>query len=559
MPVPIITQKEESGNVVLYCRVSSERQEERQTIQAQVEYAEKYCDLHQIRLAAVYKDDGVTGTIPLDARPAGCSLLAAARSGAVQTVLVYKLDRLGRNTRVILNAVSDLDVLGAKVKSMTEPFDTADASGRFLLTILAGVADLERSNILDRMTIGKDRVARSGKWTGGIIPYGYKKDENGFLSVNNERPPSGGMSEKEVIEFIFHHIGEEKETCQQVADKLNALGVPTFYNKKLSDKRRANIRTNWNVGRIARLCHMKTYYGVHEYGKHSKRKDREIITRAVPPIVSKGLWDLVQNNLRANFKNATRGGKKHRFLLAGLIVCGDCGHHFRGVMSRKYGYYSCYGRADWRAEGKPAPCGSMSVRKEWLDSLVWEDCLKYIHAPQLIEEEVKDKTQKDNQREKEIQQIKKQLHACAAEKEKLISLYCADLITMNDVSARLDETKQRYLKLQQDLTILEQKQEPAIKKEQLATIGNALSRLRAAADSSELELETQRSIVHAMIDHVTITTIEHKKSCSVTIYHTFSAYDLAPTVCINTRTLEHDDNNTNSITFSTSFVYRISA
>ena len=80
-------------------------------------------------------------------------------------LLVYKLDRLGRATRVILNAIYDLEKYGVKLKSMTEPFDTGDASGRFLLTILTGVADLERSNILE------------GIWLGGIVPYEYFKND----------------------------------------------------------------------------------------------------------------------------------------------------------------------------------------------------------------------------------------------------------------------------------------------------------------------------------------------------------------------------------------------
>jgi len=104
--------------------------------------------------------------------------------------LVDKLDGLGRATRVILNAIYDLEKYGVKLKSMTEPFDTGDASGRFLLTILAGVTDLERSNILKRI------------WLGGIVPYGYFKNDEKYLEINDHIMPSCGMSEADIIRLM---------------------------------------------------------------------------------------------------------------------------------------------------------------------------------------------------------------------------------------------------------------------------------------------------------------------------------------------------------------------
>src|SRR5437868_4147011 len=108
-----------------YLRVSTDEQKERQSIATQREFARSYCDLHTIEVAHYYEDDGVSGTIPLEERPAGNELLRAARSGQVSTVLIYKVDRLGRDPRGILNAVATLESLGVQVRSMTEPFDTA--------------------------------------------------------------------------------------------------------------------------------------------------------------------------------------------------------------------------------------------------------------------------------------------------------------------------------------------------------------------------------------------------------------------------------------------------
>ena len=73
----------------------------------------------------VYADDGISGTVPLEHRPEGSQLLKDARLGKFDQLLIYRLDRLGRDTRLILNAVADLEKLGVRVRSMTEEFDTA--------------------------------------------------------------------------------------------------------------------------------------------------------------------------------------------------------------------------------------------------------------------------------------------------------------------------------------------------------------------------------------------------------------------------------------------------
>src|SRR5215204_4231941 len=83
--------------IALYLRVSSEEQRNRETIEIQREFLEQYCGLYELEVAGIYKDDGISGTIPLHERPDGRRLLQDAREGKVQMVLVYRLDRLGRS------------------------------------------------------------------------------------------------------------------------------------------------------------------------------------------------------------------------------------------------------------------------------------------------------------------------------------------------------------------------------------------------------------------------------------------------------------------------------
>jgi site-specific DNA recombinase len=143
----------------VYLRVSTEEQRERQSIATQREFGERYCQLHDLPVYRVYADDGISGTMALELRPEGSEILKDARLGKFNQLLVYKLDRLGRETRLILNGVDELEKVGVRVRSMTEEFDTGTPSGRLMLTLLSGFASHERDMIRERCVAGTLRVA----------------------------------------------------------------------------------------------------------------------------------------------------------------------------------------------------------------------------------------------------------------------------------------------------------------------------------------------------------------------------------------------------------------
>jgi site-specific DNA recombinase len=168
--------------VAVYLRVSTEEQRERQSIATQREFAVRYCDLHQLSVFRVYADDGVSGTVPLADRPEGSQILKDAHTGRFDQLLVYKLDRLGREIRLILNGVAELEKFGVRVRSMTEEFDTGTSTGRLMLTLLSGFASHEREVIRERSVAGTNRVAEAGVWLGGIVAFGYRKSGKSGLA-----------------------------------------------------------------------------------------------------------------------------------------------------------------------------------------------------------------------------------------------------------------------------------------------------------------------------------------------------------------------------------------
>lgn len=111
-----------------------------------------------------FEDAAVSGTVKAAERPGFAALLAYAREG--DTVVVPAIDRLGRNTIDVLETVERLREKGVQVVSDREGFDLSTPMGKAMLTMLAAVAELERSNIRARQMAGIERAKAEGKTLG---------------------------------------------------------------------------------------------------------------------------------------------------------------------------------------------------------------------------------------------------------------------------------------------------------------------------------------------------------------------------------------------------------
>ena len=525
-------QKLES-KAVGYGRVSSEDQAERGTIQNQIEFGTKYCDLHELTINEWYLDDGVTGTIPLEDRESGLRLIEDAKLGKFNLVLIYRLDRLGRTARVILNAIHELEECGVKLRSLTEPFDTGDPSGRFLVTILAGVADLDRSSTLDRLWNGANRAAREGKWLGGIVPFGYLK-EDAYISPSNEPMNSFYMSEVEVVRMIYRLIVDQHMSTKKIADYLNALGVPPSYIKdgrKVSrGKRKENTAGIWRPGRIRGMIVNTTYKGIHEYGKRSK-KQREIISREVPPIVDSITWERAQIILHENQIGAMRNAKR-KYLLRSLVKCGACGlnycgTHYTGPGGQPKGYYTCNGKLAYNGP-ELGKCKSKNIPQLWTEDLIWSDIVYFVNNPDEVLQTLEQNsvTSKSNlgQLEEERQNISKSLKQKEVEKHSILDLFRKNLINSMDVEQQLKKISDETAQLQNRFSELNQNiQSEEGMEDKYVGIIDLLKQLRQRIHD-DISWEEKRDIVKMLVRRVVVNTMSEgaKQSATVSVEYTFS-------------------------------------
>ena len=146
----------------------------RAAIYARVSTADQTCENQLIDLrrycaargwdATEYVDTGVSGA--KDRRPALDALMTEARRRKVDTVVVWRLDRFGRNLRHLITAIEELNAAGVSFVSMGENIDTASPTGRLLLGIMGSFAAFERERIRERIHAGLARARRQGQKLG---------------------------------------------------------------------------------------------------------------------------------------------------------------------------------------------------------------------------------------------------------------------------------------------------------------------------------------------------------------------------------------------------------
>jgi DNA invertase Pin-like site-specific DNA recombinase len=201
-----------------YIRVSTEEQSrEGVSLEMQATKIRQYAALNDLALVEIIEDAGISGK-SIKARPGIQTVLNMVKTKSVDCVIVYKLDRLARNTIECLEMAKDMDRAGCALHSISEKLDTQSALGRFFFTLTASLAEMERSVIAERTVAALQQKRANGFKTGGACPYGYSVDSQGRLISH--------PGEQRAIKRI-HQLRRKGYSYRKVADALTKEGIFT--------------------------------------------------------------------------------------------------------------------------------------------------------------------------------------------------------------------------------------------------------------------------------------------------------------------------------------------
>jgi len=371
---PSTATKRTPTRCAVYTRKSTEEglDQDFNSLDAQREAAQAY--IHSQRaegwtcLPTRYDDGGFSGAT-LD-RPALKRLLADIESGQVDTVVVYKVDRLSRALLDFAKMMETCDTFGVGFVSVTQQFNSTTPMGRLTLHILLSFAQFEREIISERTRDKMAAARRKGKWAGGAPSLGYDLDAASRRLVVN-------AVEAAQVRAVFALYVQHRALLPVVAELARRGWVSKRWRTRQGKVRGGRPFSKTS---LRALLTNPLYAGQVRHRGHLYPGEQ-------PALVKPATWQKVQALLRAH---GQRGERLCGLApLAGLLFCEPCGCAMTPAHAskrgRRYRYYVCthaqkYG---WRT------CPSPSVPAHAIEHFVWEQVREHggilVPAPESAE------------------------------------------------------------------------------------------------------------------------------------------------------------------------------
>ncbi len=503
----------------IYARVSSDRQKEEQTIASQtaalIERAEQ--EGYTVPRQWIVEDEGYSGAVLV--RPGLDRLRDLAHEGQIQALWVYSPDRLSRKYAYQVLLVEEFVRHGVEVLFVRSP-QAQTPEEELLLQFQGMIAEYERAQIAERTRRGKRHRAKAGSVNVlSGAPYGYR-----YIRKNQTSEAYYQVLEHEarVVRSVFDLYTQDDLSINAIARQLNEQGIAT----------RTGL-SRWCRSTVWAMLRNPAYQGTACFGK-TERAERQKITRPlrlrggysprnsanrerprqdwieipVPALVSEERFALAQERLEQNKRHSPRRTLEPT-LLQGLLVCKQCGYAYYRVSARtskrKLYYYRCLGSDDYRhPHGRV--CDSRPIRQDHLDAVVWQQVIRLLEEPELIQREIERRIQAirdsdpSRRRESDLRTEQVRLHK---RMERLLDAYQEELLSLEALRQRMPQLRQRLQTVQCELQSLEARAVDQQTYLRLAeTMDTFLSRLRATATT--LNVTERQKILRLVVKEILV-------------------------------------------------------
>lgn len=407
--------------VIAYCRVSTEMQEEKDSLKTQIKGVELFCEQNNYELLEIYSDVMSGGNRK---RKGFLEAKKHIEKSDFDIFLAYDVSRIARDAFSFLELYNKLAEQDIKLKFINNPtLDSDSHLGRLILTVLAAIMEFFRfdnsKKVRDWMIT---RVIKDKRRMAGSAPFGYRF-KNKTLEIVEE--------EAEEVRYIYTEYLKGR-TAQSLAKELN--------------RPITTIKARLDNG---------TYSGINIFGKYSRPKDgtttiknKEIIISEGDwqPIIPKNIFEEVKKIRDINRENRTRWTEKRtEFLLTGFTFH-SCGGKFRGSNADggKYKYYVC------------RDCGK-SFKKDIFEKSVFDELLKEKFLENLNNDIIE-----NNDSISKVNRINKKIEALKKENKKAKDMLLKEIFseqeyieTKSENSDKINELEKTILNLEKDNIVQE--------------------------------------------------------------------------------------------------------
>lgn len=335
---------------VIYARYSSDNQRE-ESIEGQLRECMEFASRAEIDVIGNYIDRALTAKT--DNRPEFQRMIKDSYKHAFDCIIVWKLDRFSRNRYDSAHYKALLRKNGVKVVSAMESISEG-SEGILLESVLEGMAEYYSAELAEKVVRGMKENTLKGLHNGGQVTFGYK--------INKERRFERDEVNAPIVNEIFNMYADGK-TVKQIVNYLDSKQIRTSRGGKI------------NINAVQRILSNRRYIGEYKF------RD-VVVSDCIPPLVSKELFDRVQEKLVKNKKAPATRKAEDEYLLTLKLFCGKCGAHMVGESgmgtSRVYRYYKCANTK------KVHTCNKKPVRKEWIEDLAVKKATDILNDEKMI-------------------------------------------------------------------------------------------------------------------------------------------------------------------------------
>ena len=328
---PTITEDKESKiRVAAYCRVSTNSEDQQNSLMTQMRYYENFlADSETERLVSVYADEGITGT-RMDKREEFQRMLKDCRRGKIDRIIVKSISRFARNTKDCLSVLRELKELGISVMFEKENIDTANITDEIMVTIMGGLAQEESSSISKNVRWSIRSKMKNGTVKFHSAPLGYDLYE-GNLIINKR--------EAEIVKSIYKMF-------------LSGMGYDSICRELNESKVIKNDKgTKWLSASVRYILTNEKYIGDSLWQKNYNtsmpyRKVRNkgalekyYINNTHEAITTKEEFEKVQELIEQ--RKHPNMNLINNYPLSKKIYCGKCGSLFKRRFKNEKSYWIC--------------------------------------------------------------------------------------------------------------------------------------------------------------------------------------------------------------------------
>lgn len=319
---PTMQPKTYKLRVCAYARVSVDSEELENSLDNQISYFTSYIKANPSwEFCGVYADFGISGFY--EKRPQFQQMIADARAGKIDLIIVKSVSRFARNTETVLKFSRELKSIGVGILFQLQNINTLDGSGELMLAILAAFAQAESEDASQNAHLTYKRKFNAGERTSGLEhTYGYQAID-GEVAIDEEVAPT--------VRLIFD-LAAQKVWPGKIAIYLNKQGIPSPGGQKWIPS--TVFRILDNTAYKGDLMLQKTYLDSRRV-RHRNRGEHEYwyIPGYHPAIVSNEQWDAVQEILMDRSKSLeerkatpkVNHSPRSTYPLSGKLFCPYCG------------------------------------------------------------------------------------------------------------------------------------------------------------------------------------------------------------------------------------------